>query len=436
MKNKPALFLGLLTGIVTIICMLLPVWTVEETQIHYSDVASNRYIYNVFNIPGAKDTIPEKYSFITGYFAFSIVAIFILVAFVIIGGIVAYNSSSTGGKVIGMIGAIGLIIVFLVNMIIGFFATGTITSSTYKARAAIGWGEFPFIGICGITIPFMCMLFSKTYNSYNYVSNNLVNQNAKSKTEAVAGSHYVSQNNTPILENNSSMSFKIGDKVYNTSTVIGDKGKVISTNTRGTILSKTVSQNGVTLFKVSFETNGKDVEALVSEKRLQLFGNAGNTALDYNEKVFSRLEGAQRVLDVYEDRVVLVQIQNFRAYLTHNFFKGAKEIPFSSMSSIQFKEASSMILGYIQFEVPGIHSSDNFNSENSWTFYSKDNILAKKVCDYCRKRIMEVRNQPHSSAIQQKESAADEILKYKKLFDMGAITQEEYDKKKKELLEK
>lgn len=32
------------------------------------------------------------------------------------------------------------------------------------------------------------------------------------------------------------------------------------------------------------------------------------------------------------------------------------------------------------------------------------------------------------------DSAADEIAKYKSLLDSGAITQEEYDKKKKELL--
>lgn len=38
------------------------------------------------------------------------------------------------------------------------------------------------------------------------------------------------------------------------------------------------------------------------------------------------------------------------------------------------------------------------------------------------------------AAIQPTSSAADELLKYKKLLDMGAITQEEFDKKKKELL--
>ena len=31
-------------------------------------------------------------------------------------------------------------------------------------------------------------------------------------------------------------------------------------------------------------------------------------------------------------------------------------------------------------------------------------------------------------------SPADELIKYKQLLDMGALTQEEFDKKKKELL--
>ena len=38
--------------------------------------------------------------------------------------------------------------------------------------------------------------------------------------------------------------------------------------------------------------------------------------------------------------------------------------------------------------------------------------------------------QEHNSEV----SVVDEIKKYKELLDMGAITQEEYEKKKKELL--
>ena len=41
---------------------------------------------------------------------------------------------------------------------------------------------------------------------------------------------------------------------------------------------------------------------------------------------------------------------------------------------------------------------------------------------------------PKSAAVIQQSSAADELKKFKELLDMGVITQEEFDAKKKQLL--
>ena len=41
---------------------------------------------------------------------------------------------------------------------------------------------------------------------------------------------------------------------------------------------------------------------------------------------------------------------------------------------------------------------------------------------------------PKSGAVIQQASAADELKKFKELLDMGIITQEEFDAKKKQLL--
>ena len=63
-------------------------------------------------------------------------------------------------------------------------------------------------------------------------------------------------------------------------------------------------------------------------------------------------------------------------------------------------------------------------------------LIAKQIYDIALyiKRYFE---QWQASQINQKETSisdADEILKYKKLLDAGAITQEEFDAKKKQLL--
>ncbi len=52
---------------------------------------------------------------------------------------------------------------------------------------------------------------------------------------------------------------------------------------------------------------------------------------------------------------------------------------------------------------------------------------AEEMLEYIKKKI---RSPQSSPAV----SAADEIMKYKSLLDMGAITQEEFEKKKNELL--
>ena len=67
----------------------------------------------------------------------------------------------------------------------------------------------------------------------------------------------------------------------------------------------------------------------------------------------------------------------------------------------------------------------------------KFDILLAEVKNICNKIDAVKKKQLEKTSRQPKEhpSAADEILKYKQLLDMGAITQEEFDIKKKQLLE-
>ena len=149
--------------------------------------------------------------------------------------------------------------------------------------------------------------------------------------------------------------------------------------------------------------------------------------------IFNRIQGAQKILTVYEDRLTLTQIKNMRSFLTHDLFKGTKEIAFENILSIQVKPASSVILGYLQFELPGSGSGNNFGSENSWTYYESQNALAQQICAYIKGRMKELKH-PQATVVQQATSNADELKKFKDLLDAGVITQEEFDAKKKELL--
>ena len=149
--------------------------------------------------------------------------------------------------------------------------------------------------------------------------------------------------------------------------------------------------------------------------------------------IFSNLQGAQRYLDVYDDRVVLRQIQNMRAFFSNNMYNGDKTIYYSSMTAVQHKTCDNFLLGYIQFETSVGSAGNNYNSENSWTFNSNMNDKSHEVVRYVQRRINEVKN-PTPVIQTTVVSAADEILKFKQLLDAGIITQEEFDAKKKQLL--
>ncbi len=144
-----------------------------------------------------------------------------------------------------------------------------------------------------------------------------------------------------------------------------------------------------------------------------------------------KLIGAQRELIVGEDGITLVQIKNVRSLLTSDYFNGTKTIKYRNILGVQFKKASGIILGYIQFETASSSGRSNFGSENSWTFDANCNDIAEEVVEYVNNKIEECYNE-HSGKTTM--SNADEILKYKQLLDSGIITQEEFDEKKNQIL--
>ena len=112
--------------------------------------------------------------------------------------------------------------------------------------------------------------------------------------------------------------------------------------------------------------------------------------IDPNAK-YDVFGGATKVLRVYDEYVTLEAVKNIRSAITGNFFGGKKEIYYENMLSVQFKPASSLILGYIQFETANSASKDNFNSENSFTIDQSylTNEKAMEIVDFAKKKIRE-----------------------------------------------
>ena len=93
----------------------------------------------------------------------------------------------------------------------------------------------------------------------------------------------------------------------------------------------------------------------------------------------------------------------------------------------------------LQLETPGLtmnNASSNFFNENSFTFDTSviTTEKMKEIVAYVEGRVQEIKHPKPTATPPAQFSVADELLKFKQLLDMGAITQEEFDKKKKELL--
>ncbi len=146
-------------------------------------------------------------------------------------------------------------------------------------------------------------------------------------------------------------------------------------------------------------------------------------------------------LTVYENKCVIKTRTTLRSVVVGNFTDGEKTIYFADLTGVQFRRCSTMLLGYLQFETASTQSNRrngnwaaNYDSENSFTFEATVNDLMGEVTRFIKVQIEKIKDGKTNPIIQQSVSAADELAKYKKLLDVGVLTQDEFDAKKKELL--
>ena len=119
-------------------------------------------------------------------------------------------------------------------------------------------------------------------------------------------------------------------------------------------------------------------------------------------------------------------------YLTKGS-KGEKSIPIKSITAVQIKQPR-LTAGYIQFAYSGASESkggimDAAKDENTITFSTKKELAQANEIKELIESLQSEDSQPATQS-----SDADELLKFKGLLDAGAITEEEYEAKKKQIL--
>ena len=150
------------------------------------------------------------------------------------------------------------------------------------------------------------------------------------------------------------------------------------------------------------------------------------------------LKGARgRRLLVYHDRCIIATKAGVGSLITGNASDGEKTIYYTDVLSVQYKKCG-LQLGYLQLETASStmnNKSNNFFNENSFTFDANLSAVMEKVQEFVKKKVADAKKQKNTPIVVSGAiSSADELKKFKELLDMGIITQEEFDAKKKQLL--
>ncbi len=149
-------------------------------------------------------------------------------------------------------------------------------------------------------------------------------------------------------------------------------------------------------------------------------------------------------MEVYDDYLIinLMPPSGYVVNSVRGCGNGDKRIRFSDITSIQYREPTNNALGFIQFAYPGSpERNGNFEAilkdENAIPIRNGDATLAKEIVEYIEQKRIELKNAEKNAPVTviASTSSADELKKFKELLDLGIITQEEFDAKKKQLLD-
>lgn len=150
------------------------------------------------------------------------------------------------------------------------------------------------------------------------------------------------------------------------------------------------------------------------------------------------MKGVQDTLEVFKDKIT-IKPKGVLGMLNKGM-KGTKEIPFRSITAVQFKEAGTVWSGYIQFTIPGGNESKGgifaaTKDENTFMFaHKKNNALATEIKEFIDGEITKIHAPQAVQVAVPTTDLADEIKKLSALKDQGILSEEEFRAAKMKLI--
>jgi hypothetical protein len=144
-----------------------------------------------------------------------------------------------------------------------------------------------------------------------------------------------------------------------------------------------------------------------------------------------------------DDNFIVISRKGLNAKFTQGL-KGDKRIPMTSVTSVQFKEASALMGGYIQIGIlGGVESNSGIigaqYDENSVNFRKGQENHFSAIRDFIEAKIIE-RSKPQVITVQTAAPAAaapsklDQLKQLGELRDAGILSNEEFEAEKAKIM--
>jgi len=168
-------------------------------------------------------------------------------------------------------------------------------------------------------------------------------------------------------------------------------------------------------------------------------------SVDPSKPIATLDNGFQERIDLFADRAELSTKTGAFVALSKN----NRTYFYSDLSTVQFLPPATLKVGYLRFipigTVTGGVSGTSTFSLNTHITNDVDTLTLpggksrideyQRFYDFLMRKIRESKRPRGGTAVvNQQASAADELLKYKQLFDAGVLTQAEFDAKKRQLI--
>jgi hypothetical protein len=136
-----------------------------------------------------------------------------------------------------------------------------------------------------------------------------------------------------------------------------------------------------------------------------------------------------------DDDSLTIQRKGFLA--THEM-KGEKRLFYKNISALQMKEATLFSNGFLQFTLSGSSERRGVFSlatdENTIMFVKNDSSKMQLLKNQIEEKIRKASSSMPPPVIIAEKSVAGQIKEFKELLDSGIISEDEFNQKKKQLL--